>query len=395
MGSGKVWSGKWKGGRTFTAKDGRPVFVLRKMVAGKAYTVHLDARSETEAEAELALFMRDPEGYRTRGEAQKLKHESAVYMDAPTVGRYLEHMRRAGTTERYVGNVGFYLAAWAEALAGRDLRAVTLQDLLRELNRQPTARKNRITALKAFYAWLREDEGALTAAEDATISLKVPASRPEKSVREKGYSIETIERLYGAISGWEFTNFQQESTRRTTDVQCVRDVLCLHAKTGMHGTEIERLARGEGKVTLLKEPGEIAATVRFVHKSGRVHVQSIDRQTLAAVQRLQARGAAPVDSHIRRVVRRACKSLGMELVRFGELRHSFVTWASECGQEVRTKSGGLPLAAIAAVVGHTSPATTKRFYENVAVPPMIKVPIRLEHPEDPAVLPLKRVAAAS
>ena len=36
-----------------------------------------------------------------------------------------------------------------------------------------------------------------------------------------------------------------------------------------------------------------------------------------------------------------------------------------------------------------------RFYENVAVPPMIKVPIRLEHPEDPAVLPLKKVAAAS
>ena len=113
------------------------------------------------------------------------------------------------------------------------------------------------------------------------------------------------------------------------------------------------------------------------------------------MQRLQARGAAPVDSHIRRVVRRACKSLGMELVRFGELRHSFVTWASECGQEVRPKSGGLPLAAIAAVVGHTSPATTKRFYENVAVPPMIKVPIRLEHPEDPAVLPLKKVASAS
>jgi len=49
------------------------VFVLRKMVAGKSYTVHLDARSETEAEAELALFMHAPEGYCTRCEAQKLK----------------------------------------------------------------------------------------------------------------------------------------------------------------------------------------------------------------------------------------------------------------------------------------------------------------------------------
>jgi integrase len=265
--------------------------------------------------------------------------------------------------------------------------------LLRELNRHPTARKNRITALKSFCAWLREVEGALTAAEDASISLKVPTTRPEKSVREKGYSIEAIERLYRAISGWEFTNFNQEATRRSTDVQCVRDVLCIHAKTGMHGTEIERLARGEGKVSLVADGGEIAATVKFIHKSGHVHLQSIDRQTLAAVQRLQARGAAPVDSHIRRVVRRACKALGMELVRFGELRHSFVTWASECGQEVRPKAGGLPLAAIAAVVGHHSAHTTKRFYDNVKVPPMIKIPIKLEHSEDPVVLPAVRRAA--
>ncbi len=390
--STKVWIGKWKGGRMFAGKDGRPVYVLRKMINGRNYTIHLDARSEPEAEAELALFVRAPEGYRTRGEAKKIRDESAVYMDAARVGRYLERMRSKGTTERYVKNVGFYLAAWAEGLAGRDLRSVTLQDLLRELNKHKAARKNRITALKSFCAWLREEEGALTAGEDASISLKIPATRPEKSVREKGYSIETIERLYRAINGWEFTNLNREDTRRRTDVQCVRDVLCIHAKTGMHGTEIERLARGEGKVSMVGEPGEIAATVTFIHKSGQVHRQSIDRQTLAAVQRLQARGAAPVDSHIRRVVRRACKSLRLPLVRFGELRHSFVTWASECGQEVRPKAGGLPLSAVAAVVGHHSAHTTKRFYENVKVPPMIKIPIKLEHPEDPALLPVRRAA---
>ncbi|QRO01424.1 hypothetical protein JRI60_21590 [Archangium violaceum] len=164
----------------------------------------------------MALFLRDPEGYRTRQEARQLKQEAAVYLTAETVGRFLESMHSAGT------------------------------------------------------------------------------------------------------------NFNQEATRRTTEVQCVRDVLCIHAKTGMHGTEIERLARGEGKVVVLEEPGEIAATVTFIHKSGNVHRQSIDRQTLAAVQRLQARGAAPVDSHIRRVVGRACKELGIEPVRFGEYRHSLV-----------------------------------------------------------------------
>ncbi len=90
MGNRRVWTGRWKGGRTFNGKDGRPVYVLRKMVQGRAYMVHLDARSETEA----------------------------------------------------------------EALAGRDLRTVSLQELLRELARHPTGRKNRITAIKSFASWL-------------------------------------------------------------------------------------------------------------------------------------------------------------------------------------------------------------------------------------------------
>ena len=44
------------------------------------------------------------------------------------------------------------------------------------------------------------------------------------------------------------------------------------------------------------------------------------------------------------------------------------------------------------MVGHHSAQTTKRFYENVKVPQMIKIPIKLEHPEDPVVLPVRRVA---
>ncbi|HYI01801.1 hypothetical protein [Hyalangium sp.] len=59
---------------------------------------------------------------------------------------------------------------------------------------------------------------------------------------------------------------------------------------------------------------------------------------------------------------------------------------------MRPKSGGLPLAAVAAVVGHHSANTTKRFYENVKVPPMIKSPIKLEHPEDSTLLPARRAA---
>ena len=52
----------------------------------------------------------------------------------------------------------------------------------------------------------------------------------------------------------------------------------------------------------------------------------------------------------------------------------------------------IPLTAIAAVVGHHSASTTKRFYDNVKVPPMIKIPIQLEHPEDPVWQPVRTAA---
>jgi hypothetical protein len=168
------WTGKWKGGRTYRTQEGRTVYVLRKMVQGKHYEITLEARNEMEAEAELALFLRGPGAYQTRSEAARTQNDAAVYLDAETVGRFLEYLQGQGRTARYVRDVGTYLAAWAEALAGRNLRRLTLQEVLRELARHKTARKNRITALKSFTAWLREVEAVLPVAEDCTLALKVP-----------------------------------------------------------------------------------------------------------------------------------------------------------------------------------------------------------------------------
>lgn len=43
------WSGKWLGGRTYTANDGSTRWIIRKTVAGVAYNITLDVRSEAEA----------------------------------------------------------------------------------------------------------------------------------------------------------------------------------------------------------------------------------------------------------------------------------------------------------------------------------------------------------
>ena len=40
-------------------------------------------------------------------------------------------------------------------------------------------------------------------------------------------------------------------------------MLVLHAKSGMHATEIERLARGLGEVKAVEDQGEIAGTIKW------------------------------------------------------------------------------------------------------------------------------------
>jgi integrase len=384
---------RWDGGRIRWASDGTPVFQIERMVNGINYYRTLDARNEKEARAELALFERDPEGYRTTDEA-KTALGVHVTTDPGTVARFLAWLRQEGRVERYVKNTQHYLAEWEAFLKGRDLRRVALWELRAELKRRGAA-KSRIIALKSFAAYLREQEAVLTSKEDPTLDLRVPPPRPARAKRDKGYTLEHVEALYRAINPWKpaFDPPREEwENGRTVDVQSVRDVLVLHCKTGMHASEMERLARGEGELQDVTGEGEIAGTLRVVHTSGRVHAQSLDAQSLAAAKRLQARGSAPADSYVRRVIQHSVTQANwaarrplLKPITFGALRRSFVTWAAERGELVRPSAEGVPLAAIASAIGHTSAHTTKRFDEGVRVPPMIKVPIRLEHPDDPEV----------
>ncbi len=245
------------------------------MVNGHPYTKSLAVSNEQDALAELALFDRDPAAYQTKTAEKSRPPSQVITIEGPGVGRFLEFLRTEERTERYRRNVQHYLATWGKFYAGRDIRSVPLQEILRELGRHKRARKNRITALESFTAYLREQEATLTSKEDPTIDLKVPPARPQKAIREKGYPIEQVEKLYSAITGWQSNKYGWKGTSRKVDVQCVRDVLALHAKCGMHATEIERLARGLGEVKAVEGQGEIAGTIKFVHKSGRVHNQSV------------------------------------------------------------------------------------------------------------------------
>ncbi len=411
-----------KGLRTYETPEGTGYAIWKqdKRLAAAGLplraSITLGVLTPGEAKKKLAAFEDDPVGFvkkRQLPEPAKAPEPSpasakAILIDADSVKKCRDNLLKEGRVKRYVENVGYYLAQWGADLAGRDLRTVTTQELLQVLASFPKpgkdrkgrdivmgeARRHRVSAIKTFTAYLR-GLGVLKAAEDPTVELELPSAEPEKAKRArlkkkaKGYKIADVERLYSALTPWKSSRPGWET--KSPDVQSVRDVVLIHCKTGMHATEIERVAEGVGDLVELEGQGEIAATIEFVHKTG-VHKQSIDRQTVDAIKRLRARGAAPAESYIKKCIKRAVESLGKDPdpdkdgIRLGELRHSFVTWLRERGELVKPKDGGLPLEEIAAAIGHKSTRMTRTRYDNAAVPAMVKVPIKLHHPEDP--LPL-------
>lgn len=151
---------------------------------GARYSRRLEARNETEALAALALFDRDPDAYLTKSQAAWMATDEAVLMEAELVARFLAYFKAEGRTERYRRNMRTYLAQWAEALAGRDLRHVTLQELQRELAKRPNTKKHRIIALKSFFSFLRELEAVITPAQDATLGLRSPCPPREDPAQQ-------------------------------------------------------------------------------------------------------------------------------------------------------------------------------------------------------------------
>lgn len=363
-----MWTGKWKGGRVATGADGEHVYVLERMVARRRYAITLDVASEREALAELALFLRDPAAYETASaaKAKQEAHKAAVerdklLLDAELVGRFLKHLKGKERSAKYVDDTKRYLATWAEHLGERDLRQLELKDLKRALDNMEGARQQRIAAIKSFFSFLRAEEGLLKTAEDATLDLKVPQSTPEKNTRKKGYSMEHVEKIFAAVED-----------------PLVRDVILVRAKTGMHGSELRRLAKGAGVLTKLDGKTAIAGTLTVRHKNRTQHTQSLDADTFAALARIMKAGRIPDDKQINQAIDAAAKRVRVKPIRLGELRHSFVTWAKTHGTLVKPADAGLPLEAIADVIGHKDARTTKRFYDGTEVPPLILVPLKLQ-----------------
>ncbi|WP_426751572.1 hypothetical protein [Myxococcus sp. Y35] len=383
----------WEGGFVRLSRDGREVFVIERGINGRAWKVTLDAQTHRQALAELALFERDPEGYRTRAQQRRERAAASapgLRLDAAALAAFdADAKARVDAGELSPGYVRHtlqpYLRAWADALGGRELRTVTLAELRVTLAGWESARHKRVVALKAFTAWARS-AGRLDQKDDPSLWLEVPKVTP-RPVADRAFTAEQVATFYAALRDYTYApgygdDAPPEAPRLRVDLQPIRDVFLLRALCGMHGTEIERLARGEGRIRVLEGEGEIAAVLEFKHKNGGAHAVSIGCQALAAAQRLQAAGRAPDRVATSRAVARVIAARPeLDGFSFERLRHTFVTLSANGGRLVTARAGGVSLDAISQVTGH-SIRTARRHYLGVHIPPMVVVPLVLVNADD-------------
>lgn len=379
------WVRTWEGGRVHKTKDGREIFYIRKRVGGIRKEIAVGDDHE-DAKLELSRFNDDPAGYsppKARAASKMTQRMGGgLYLDVETLAEfkqfYDEAASRGEVTQQHVDHkLTPYMGAWAKKLGPtRDLRTVTVGELKGILKKFDTARHARTVAIKSFTAWAREEKD-FRRQDDPTLDLKLPTIVPAKNVKGKGYAMPLVARVYAHLPS-----------------QAVRDTIRLRAMLGMHDTEIDRIARGEGHLKRVSDPSGIEGVIVFDHmKKGKEHAVACDAETFAAAERLQALGRGVQRTPLKRIIDSVCSSLNIKpALQPGQLRHSFATWATTVGREVwPEKQEGIDLAKVSERIGHMGKGTTKYFYIGDHVPMMVWLPLKLEHPDDPVPMQRKEV----
>jgi integrase len=358
------WVGVWAGGRIHGTVDGRKRYVLERFFGGVQHTFTLPVRDETGAMAQLAAWSDDPMAFLERRAAVVAKRKGLLQGQVLLTPGLLAELERDMRRRQQAGEVGevhirstmAYCRQWAEDLGlGADLRQVSRAIVQRCLQVRGNARQHRIVALKVLGAFL-VDSGRLDASQSPGRHVDVPTARPARLAAPRGYSADRLRACYAGLKSQEH-----------------RDVFRLQAMTGMHGSEVARIARGEGRLERREGMGEIAGVVTFLHKSGRLHSVSLDARSMAAAERLARAGRRPSQW----ALLRACRRHGVQPA---QLRHSFVQlgqggrWAYPAGQ-------GVSVDELIAVTGHSSSTVTRAHYDG-GTPRMLVLPLALEHAAD-------------
>ena len=338
---------RWEGGLIRYEARGRATFILERSVRGVRYKFSTKTHSASAALKHLSRFESDPIAYTKKPEA-----DNAVYLTEEMAEDFITWSREVKqNSPNWISTQRIYLEHWRERLFGRDLRHLSLRDDVdTALDHWEKGRPHRIKVLKALMAWLRKVKRTLKSAEDATIDLPVPQSRPEQARRLKAFPRDHFDLALEHLTG------------------SVRDGLIILGATGCHYSELVRFIQ-EGSIEPVPNGSKDGiAVLVFRHKSGVPHRVRVGKQALASAERLKERKGVAWDHHtFNAALKSACDAAGIPVFHAGQLRHSVATWAVNEGADP---------AAVAAFLGHRSVTTMRRFYSTHAAPKRVPTLVR-------------------
>jgi integrase len=344
---------RWEGGRIKYGRDGRPVFIIQKQVAGTRYYVSTHAHTRRAALEHLARFEADPEGYDPRGVTP-----DPIFLDETLAREFLRWSKDERKNSReWRQKQKRALDWWAERLKGVDLRSgssarsISLADHVRPALKDAPARHHKTAVLKGLYTYLRTVAHRISTAEDPVYGqLSVPQARPAQWTKTKVIPRDHFDLVREHLVGvW-------------------RDGLTIQGGTGWHTTELCRFAEGgviEPVPRATRDEDSAGVLVCPQRKSGEPQRTRVSTEVLEAAKRLLAHG--PISRQwYDRAVKAACKVVkrpdgesGIPKFTPGRLRHSVATWAIDAGADP---------ASVSAYLGHKSPRTTRKFYATHAAP---------------------------
>jgi integrase len=335
--TGKTQKRTWLGGYIREGLRGQ-AYVIQRELNGQRFHISTKCRTERAALKELARFESAPHLYRPMSAVVGGQSSDCVLTPGSLVAFETYQLEVKRVTQSYADDCQLYLVAWMHWLAGRDLRAVKLGELTAQLAEWgPKARRNRIVTLKSYTKWLRRERAVLGRAEDPTMDLQVPRTRPEKLERRKAVPLELVRATLPKLPA------------------DVRELVLLLAATGLHVSEVRRFAEGLGGLhepTTEQRATGVHAYLSVPHKTGVLHVVALGLvDAFEAAKAIRARGSIPSHSRQWFSLREAKADWNI-----GSLRHSHATWLYEAGTS---------LEAIAEQLGHRDKRTTADFYRDM------------------------------
>lgn len=366
-------------------KDQRRVYVIQKRVDGEKFHVSTRCDDPGSAEVQFKRFMENPRAYTPAGDESEPERDP-IYMTGHLIEDFLTYSafpepqeNRRPNSKPWLYKKRLYLSWWAEMLRSVNLRQIDLKEHVYPALRQRTGRAQRIAVLKDFFGWLRNVEfgpGLLDTDEGRCIDLDlhVPQSAPKQQTERKWFPRESHVAAVKAIrKRWQDNRKWNPSK---PEVCWMADCCEVLSETGWHLSELHRfIHKLDGAGAIEKHPAckiplpngkeEIADKVLVTRqKGGQFHRTRVTNRVAAIAERLQKNGVCDVN-RFTNMLAEVCEAENITpAVTPGTYRHSVATWMY---------NAGVPLADISMFLGHSSPATTKRFYAalGVALNPML------------------------